>query len=205
MKPSTLMTLLILLLSVAMRAQVDRQTIPEILARGGESTSGMSMIPSGLAPTMTAVLADTDVIVRGIVGEPRSYLSDDQFDILTDYPILNPVILYQPVTARSIDPAVRTPTITATLRGGTIKINDLTYTFTALALPSLEPGTEGLFLLKRVGNQFRIASAYYGAFRIADSKLIPLTRKQGFAQEYVGPPAAQVAEKLVIQRRALRR
>jgi hypothetical protein len=89
-----------------------------------------------------------------------------------------------------------------TLPGGTIEINGLTFTSLHRALPRLEPG-ESVLLVKRVGDRYRIAGEYYGAFRIVDSKLVPLTNKQGFAAEYLDAPALQAVEDLVAQFRAL--
>jgi hypothetical protein len=60
-----------------------------------------------------------------------------------------------------------------------------------------------VLLVKRVGDRYRIAGGHYGAFRIADSKLVPLTKKQGFATEYRDVSAIQAVDELVSQFRAL--
>lgn len=49
------------------------------------------------------------------------------------------------------------PAVTVTVPGGTITINSLTFTSLHEALPSLDPGTECLLLLKRVGDTYRVA------------------------------------------------
>jgi hypothetical protein len=92
-----------LLLVFALAATIDAQlqTIPEMLRTAGESMSGGPTIPSGVAPTLDRVLADTDMIVTGVVGQPRSYLSDDQRDVYTDYPLSNPAFLYQAILTGS--------------------------------------------------------------------------------------------------------
>ena len=78
-------------------AHGQRRTIPEIVA-GGAATDGVlgrvRTVGSGPTPEVTDVLRTTDVIVRGIVDQPRGYLSDDQFDVYNDYPIVNPAILF---------------------------------------------------------------------------------------------------------------
>lgn len=53
-------------------AQLD--TIPSHLARRG-SLHRMTTIPSGLPPTIDHLLQQTDLIVRGTVAEPRSYMT----------------------------------------------------------------------------------------------------------------------------------
>ena len=55
------------------------------LIRGGS-------VPSGAAVDLDVILRDTDVIVRGVVGNPQIYLSDDQTTILSDYAIAKPRI-----------------------------------------------------------------------------------------------------------------
>lgn len=178
-------------------------TIPEQLAREGRSLSAGPSIPSGLAPPFDRILGDTDVIVRGLVGEPRSYLSDDQLDVYTDYPLINPVVLYQSALVTATKPGM--PTVIVTLLGGRIMINGLTFTSTHEALPSLEPGEECLFLLKRIGDRYRVAVTYFGVFRIAGEKLTPLVKISEFASEYRDAPAGQAAAEMVARLRTLRR
>jgi hypothetical protein len=47
-------------------------TIPETLARAGKSITHATSEPSGLAPTLDRLLIDTDLIVRGVLGQPQS-------------------------------------------------------------------------------------------------------------------------------------
>src|SRR6266478_2239895 len=70
-------------------------TLPESLARAKTSLTRGATIPSGPAPTLDSVLTDTDLFVRGVMGAPQSYLSDDQRSVLTDYPVTNASIVYE--------------------------------------------------------------------------------------------------------------
>ena len=178
-------------------------TIPEQLAKAGRSLSSGASIPSGLAPTIDDILADTDLIVTGIVGEPRSYLSDDQMDVYTDYPILNPVVLYQSGVVASR--VTNMPGIIATVVGGTVMIDGLTFTSTPEALPRLEPGSESLLLLKLRDDHYHLAGTYFGAFGISAGRLTPLTKKRGFASEYVNAAVPEAAKEFVGRRRRLHR
>ena len=130
----------VLLLAVMTYAQADRPTIPEILARAGESTSGMRMVGSGPPPTISDILKEPTRWLRS-GRKPRSYLSDDQQEVYTDYPILNPSFVYQSVVVTSTKPGM--PTVTVTLPGGSITINGLTYTFKDLGLPHLSRAWRG--------------------------------------------------------------
>jgi hypothetical protein len=86
--------------------------------------------------------------------------------------------------------------VTATLLGGTVTINGLSFTSSPDALPNLEPGSEYLLLLKRVGSRYHIAGTYFGAFQVADGKVTPVTKKRGFAPEYSNVPVAEAAERM---------
>jgi hypothetical protein len=52
-------------------------------------------------------------------------------------------------------------------------------------------GSEGIFLVKRKGGRYHIAGTYFGAFEVANGKLKPLTKVQGFASEFQGASAAE--------------
>jgi hypothetical protein len=92
--------------------------------------------------------------------------------------------------------------IVVTLVGGSVEINDLTFTSQHDALPSLEFGREYLLLLTRRDGRYRVVGDYFGAFVIDDARLVPATRKSGFAREYTGIAADDAAKDLVARRRS---
>lgn len=141
--------------------------------------------------------------MRGVVGTSRSYLSDDQRSVLTDYEIQNPTILFRASTAATVRPGIATP-VAVTLVGGTIKIGSVEFTQYEEGLPILEPGAEHLFLLKQVDNHYYPVGLFLGAFGIVDGKLQPLTRVQGFAPEYRDVPAADATADVLAKIRARR-
>src|SRR5256885_1953912 len=101
-------------------------TIPESLANAGKSLWSGPSIPSGPSPTLDDILHQTDAVVRGMIGPGHSYLSEDQHDVYTDYPILNPVVLFERSPRTLGTPGVPSPMVT--IYGGVITINGLTYT-----------------------------------------------------------------------------
>jgi hypothetical protein len=148
------------------------------------------------------LLSDTDLIVRGVVGTPRSYLSDDQRDVLSDYPILNLTVVYQARgLARALDPAAKTMTVT--LDGGVIEIDGLTFMSRPGALPQLDPGSETVLCLKRTAGKYLVALKYFGAFAIRNDQLAPLTRKNGFAPDVQQMAATQMIATLRSRAEAL--
>src|SRR3989304_5341194 len=98
----SLSALISFLIAGTISAQDVRPTIPDVLAREGKSLSGFMTVPSGPTPSLTEVLGDADTVVKGLVGDSRSYLSDDQRDVYTDYVIVNPLFLYQAEMATSV-------------------------------------------------------------------------------------------------------
>lgn len=197
--------LMLLIAHATAYAQDPRPTIPEIIAKTGPG-GGMvdASIPSGVAPSVDVILSKVDAVVRGVVGAPHSYLSDDQRDVFTDYPILNPVFIYQKSLSPSPIPGIG-PVATVTLLGGTININGREYAARFAALPSLPSGQECLLLLTREGSRYRIAGLHYGAFAITNGRVVVLTAKEGFAGEYRNAPATQVIADIVSRLSALRR
>lgn len=180
----------VLLLAASLPVSILGQelTIPEKLAEAGKSLIAGTTVPSGPPPSVQEIIRGTDTLVRGIIGPGRAYLSEDQREIYTDYPIEKPLILFQSAPVSSARPGVM-PRITVTVSGGTVTVGNLTFTSMVDALPTLQPGTECLLLLKRIGDRYQIAGAYYGAFGIEHGKSKPLTKKQGFAREYDGASA----------------
>jgi hypothetical protein len=175
-------------------AQPTRLTIPEILALAGRSTSGGSGIGSGIVE-LRDIFHFVDLAVRGVVGEPTTYMTDDMRDVLTDYPIVNPEFLFRAVSSPVPRPGWP-PEATVTLRGGSVVVDGLTYTFVADALPSLEPGTECLFLLHYSQGRYIPAGISYGVFEIGED-LRPLTRKQGFGEELRGVPSQRAITDII--------
>jgi hypothetical protein len=164
------------------------ETIPQALARG--ATGSMRTEPSGQGPTINEVLLEADLIVRGTVGASASYLSVDQRDVYTDYVIANPTVIYQSGLSSSPQ-ATGPPVITITQLGGTVQIGGLAYTQTEMGLLPLVPGMEGLFIATRRDGKYHVAKQFYGAFRIENGRLKPLTGKETFAPDFREVPVAQ--------------
>ena len=179
------------------------KTIPQQLAEQGiDLTSGTS-VPSGAPPNLDVVLRDADVIVRGIVGNPRSYLSDDQITIFSDYPIVKPAVLFDKTVVSSPMPGFRE--IVVTLEGGKVTLGGLTFTVIPEGLPGLNPGSECFLLLKRMRGKLYVAGdGYLGAFEISpDNRLMPLTGARGFAPAYRGAAATPAVNSIVVRRRSV--
>ncbi len=122
------MIAILTLTAIAVAAQ--GRTIPERLAEHGQNLVHWVSVASGtmgdpksdeyLRRYDSFVLGDTRRVLRGRVGIPAAaYLSDDQMEVHTDYPVEPAVILYD---ADAAQPHLPTPLprATVTLLGGTI-------------------------------------------------------------------------------------
>jgi hypothetical protein len=161
---------------------------------------------SGAPPTVESILSHIDLIVRGVVGNGQSHLSDDEREIWTEYPIANPTFLFQRKLTDSAVPGVP-PTIAVTILGGTTTVLGKTVVMPDPDLPSLPTGTECLFLLHQTNQRYFPAGQVYGAFSIIDGKVSVLTRARdkGFATEYQDTAAAQVIDDLLVRVRSTKR
>lgn len=207
-KTESSVALLIALLLQSSPASAQLRTIPQQLAEQGTDLTSGATVGSGPSPELDVVLRDADLIVRGVVGNPRSYLSHDETTIFSDYPIVKPTILFDAVIASSSTPGVpEVPEIVVTVEGGKITLGGLTFTVSRDALPGLPTGSECFLLLKRVGGKLHLAGdGSLGAFGInADKHLMPLTGARDFAPAYRGAQATAGVNSMVARRYAIAR
>jgi hypothetical protein len=169
----------ICIFSAPSNSHAEQDRIPEALARAGRSIQ-VSAPPGagwfGEDESIEALLRVTDVIVKGRLGVPRAFLSHDEREVRTEYPIVNPTTLYAAALSKPDLP----PATSVTMIGGAVKINGLTYTATYEALPLPEEGTECLLLLRECDKRYYVAGIYYGIFRIEHDRLKVMTKDQKF-------------------------
>ena len=139
-----------------MGAQSRRPTLPEA-ARASGGPINRSVDVELRATTVSQLLQEADVIVRGRVGRSHSYLSPDEYNILTDHTI-EPIEFIRPTASSfGVRPGVSPPEmLTVTQWGGAILIDGQRVKSEHSALRPLQPGMEAVFLLKRNGDKFGI-------------------------------------------------
>jgi len=180
----------------------QQKTIPEQLAQAGRDLRNGATIPSGRAPDIDEVLQETDLIVRGIVGEPKSYLSDNQLTVFSDYPIEKAGVLFDTLVISTPTPGF--PKIVVTIEGGTVVVGGLKYILSPGALAPLHPSSEVLLLLRRVKDRLQIAGfGYLGVFQIEQNTLVPLTGVRTFATEYRGMETSTAINSVVSRRQSI--
>lgn len=180
----------------SVRAQ---ERIPDILKRTGRNVVASGPAPSGFVDGDTSIqplLAVTDVIVRGRLENQRSYLSDDQRRVATEYSIGDPEVLYRATLSKVDLPTAKT----VTLHGGSVTIDGLTYTATNEALPMPEVGGEYLLLLRHYDNRYYLAGLFYGLLRISDGRLVPVSKDARYVEEFRDALASEGIADIVARR-----
>jgi hypothetical protein len=123
-------------------------------------------------------------------------MSPEERDVWTDYVIRNPRILYQSSPDVSHKPGTAAA-FTVTIYGGAIEINGLAFKSEHATLPLLPAGQEYLLLLQQRDGKYFVVDRYFGAFQVANGSVEPSAKKNGFAEDYKGRPAADVETALV--------
>jgi hypothetical protein len=177
----------------------QRATIPEVVARGG--VNSVASVPSGQMPSLASLLDETDTVVVGTLGDGRSYLSKDETDVLTDYPLTGHTILFDGKAQVSRRPTMA-PQMAVTQKGGTVVVNGVSFTQSEPALEPLKPGTRVLCLLKAVEGKNMIVETFFGIFSVEDGRVNPLMSREDFAPEYRGRDYREAVESMLIVLRA---
>jgi len=142
------------------------------------------------------LLGLTDLLAVGRLGEPQSHLSDDQMEVLTDYRLNEPTILFERKPSGSAT-SNKSRSIILTQRGGTVNVQGTEYTETQSGLLPLKEGTQVLCLLKQVGDKYQIVGWYYGVFEIKNGTIEPLMTQADFAPDYRGRPLQDAEQSML--------
>ena len=189
MRPPAGAGYVVMLLTVLPAAVAAQQaTIPESMAFGATARFSTMCGPS---PTIDAMLARTALVVRGVAGVPRSYLSDDQMDVLTDVPIIGAVVLFD-AAAPAAGPTFPSREVLITQPGGRVIIGGQPFEHRLSGLQPLEPGTDVLLLLERSGGRLVPVLSYHGAFALDAAGVRPLVTSPRFVPSYRGASAEDV-------------
>jgi hypothetical protein len=151
-------------------------------------------------------LKNAELVVRGTVaGDSAAYLSPDGVDVLTDYRLNNAQVFFSTGPLPSPRPGMLPAPVTVTQLGGSTIVESTRVTVHHTGLPPLEAGTDGLFVLKRRGDKYRIAGDYVGAFAIERGVVVPLTAGHSVVEKYRGWPVSQFISELTESLRSVSR
>ena len=189
MRPPAGAGYVVMLLTVLPAAVAAQQaTIPESMASGATARFTTMCGPS---PTIDAMLARTALVVRGVAGVPRSHLSDDQMDVLTDVPIIGAVVLFD-AAAPAAGPTFPSREVLITQPGGRVIVGGQPFEHRLSRAQPIEPGTDILLLLERSGHRLMPVFTSYGVFALEPTGVRPLVDQPRFAHAYRGASVEDV-------------
>ena len=141
------------------------------------------------------MVSRADLILIGTIATSSPRLTKDEKEIVTEHVInTNEVIAERGVTTSAKPGEV--PRIVVDQPGGTLQLEGVTVSVLVEPMPPLKAGTRALFILRQGENGRYSIVASYGAFEVSNGRVMPLTSKKPFYQEYVGVDATAFAHEL---------
>ena len=150
----------------------------------GSDTTPMAASTTAMSPrALEALLDDTDVIVRGIIGRPTPVSTDPGSDRLRDYTVHSPVVVFQRTDSTlglHAGPSWRQTVRVRLVSRATPRHKGAAW----FAFPArvLTQGDESVLFLKKHADVLTVTAA----FRIADERLVPQLTEATFVHEYMG-------------------
>lgn len=124
------------------------ETLPQLAQRLGQREIYLPRVAEIVPTELSALRSQSDLIVTARVTEIRTYLSDDQRSILTEYQVSPTRVILQ----KNVQPARvpgMPPSIVLTRWGGTMQIAGVRVTQVDTTVPSLEPTKEYVLFLRQ--------------------------------------------------------
>jgi hypothetical protein len=188
-------------LMIGVSAEAQRPTFRELVAT---SRSDVSVTVTGNHPRFDfdRILRGTDVVVRAIVGQAQTYLSDDGADIFTTYELINPDVLF------SVKPLPRVPpgeilapnALALTQRGGAVPIEGFTATMLDSDMVPLTFGLDVVLLLREHDKKYWL-SENYSVFQVRDATIVPLGRVPDPPTQFAGMKSDAFVREVLTRRR----
>jgi hypothetical protein len=173
-----------------------KETLLDRVRRGDGPIELISASPLFDVMSLQQLVAKSDLIVRGVLGEPRTYVSDDGQSIYTDFPLTPTDFIYSPSVQTSAKPSLA-PSIVITLLGGNVVLEGRPVSWVHKATPILRRGNEGIFLLTRRQGKMFLVFNYLGAFDIDSDVATPASRLAGLPKSVGEKPVSTMRTEIV--------
>ena len=160
----------------------------------------MLVISDGPDVALSPMLANTAMIVRGIIGEGVPQLTPDGQNITTTYTITNAAVLFSATPPQVIPPGVIPRAITLTLPGGTLAVGHLSATITYRESPKLTRGMQVIALLQTRDGKY-VPAAGAGVFEVRQGRIAALCTRPGDHRQFSGMVADDFVNKIVMMRK----
>jgi len=198
-KTCSLVTVLLAAI-IAATVSVSTQTIPQAIERVRPGPLEIGNLVDWALPSFDEAIREADLIVQGSLTKLRTYLSDDQETLYTDYQ-LNPVNVIAAKDAKSQMALAPGPVPPIVLRvwGGETTINGVSVRIYNVELRPLPTDRPLLLLLtfdSQIGKYTPYASGAY-VFELEDGrKLKPMIRPDLGERRLVGTDLADVIKEI---------
>jgi len=146
------------------------------------------------------IRANTDVVVRGIIGGGGAQLSADEHNITTTYDITNPKVAFPATPPQLGRPGVTPRALTVTLLGGTVPIGRFTATVHYHETPTVTRGMDVIALLWDRNGTYTPAGGA-GVFEVREGRIAPLSGERGEQQKFRGMAADDFVSQIVTLRK----
>jgi hypothetical protein len=124
------------------------------------------LTPAPFQPTVV----DADLIVHATVKPIRTYISDDRFELFTEFAVTPLRVLYQRTTPSSNVPAPATP-IVFTVWGGRTLVAGVEVELRDKDAARLEDGSEVVLYLRQDGRSYRLVSEVAGILGVKGGRV----------------------------------
>jgi hypothetical protein len=158
------------------------------------------VIADGTAVTLSQMIASTDLVVRGVVGEGVAQFTPDGQSITTTYIITNPTILFSAMPSVVTAPGVVPRPLTITMPGGTVPVGQFFATVHYVEVTELKRGMGVIALLQDRGGKY-IPAAGAGVFEVNQGRVASLFARRGEHHEFSGMTVEQFVSQIVEMRK----
>jgi hypothetical protein len=189
------------LLPVGMALLAQQPTLRQLIA---ETHADLGVTKNAELPPIrfATVLNETDLIVRGKLGNGVGRLSPDELDVFTTYPIVNPEILFPSTPDPYRTPGMAPVSLSVSVKGGTAIVDGYRASVHHDDTPDLVPGLDMILLLQTVKDQHWIAGHGAGAFIVRESKVLPAMPRRGEHHQFVDRDVQDFLNDVIAWRRA---
>ena len=188
----------IALLACITAAQQSPTLRDQVRASGGKPLGILVRRDAGAVPLET--LAKVDLVARGNLTNPKSYLSQDGHHIYTEYELVpNRVVSDRAGVSTQAKPGVP-PRITVTLYGGELVIDGTNVSVTDGTRDSWSEGADLLLFLTRKssdGGVYRFEVGAPGIFEVIGDHVKALRRQRDRDPEIEGVPFERLVQTIV--------
>jgi hypothetical protein len=172
------LTLIICTLAPIVAAQGNRPvrpTLPELVTLHYPEPVLQTRQRELLPESLESMLAQADLVVRGVITMTNTYMSADQRDLFTDYTVKPTRIMLQRNTPKVRQLGQEFP-IVVKRWGGSTTINGVSVTQQDIDLPAFRSGEELILMLHfdKSDEKYELLSTISGAFAVRNDRVVPL-------------------------------